>query len=91
MYIGISFNMERYRDIEESLGVYSDILDKKLKMYLLADLNLLELHLQFIDKSSIDRVLLYDYKELGTWENFKQFSNVCKKYGVEWGIVKEDI
>jgi len=90
MYICISFNMKRYKDIEESLAVYSDSTNKNRKMFLLADINLLDLYLQFIDRSTIDRVLLYDNQELGNWDNFKQFSNLCKKYDLKYSIILKD-
>ncbi|MEN2465640.1 hypothetical protein [Ornithinibacillus sp. JPR2-1] len=91
IYFGITFNGERYTDIEKSLQIHADFFHKKLQMYLLVNVDLLELHLKFIDPKVIDRVLMYDYEELGSWGEFKRFSNICKAYGLEYSIIKQDI
>ncbi|SES89380.1 hypothetical protein SAMN05421676_10243 [Salinibacillus kushneri] len=90
-YFGITFNKEHYVDIEERLKNHANFLNRELKMYLLVNIDLLELYIQFIDPKTVDRVLLYDYKELGNWEDFKRFSKICKKYGLEYSIIQQDI
>ncbi|TFB21444.1 hypothetical protein E3U55_09030 [Filobacillus milosensis] len=91
MYIGLTFKRERYSEITEMLQDHARLFDRKLEMYLMVDLNLLELHFKSMDLAVIDRVLLYDYEELGNWENFKRFSNLCKKFGLEFSIIKKTV
>ncbi|QJX64598.1 hypothetical protein HLK66_25060 [Niallia circulans] len=91
MYFGLTFNGERYQEITERLQQHARFFNKKLEMHLVADLNLLELYLKSMDLTIIDRVLLYDYEELGSWENFKRFSNLCRRYGLEYSIIKKSI
>lgn len=90
-YFGITLKITSYKDVQESLQIYSQLYNKQLRMVILADLDLLDLHLQFVDKSTIDRIVLYSYEELGSWENLKKFSQYCQKHNLEWGIVKEDL
>lgn len=90
-YFGLTFNVENYEDITESLQIHSEIVGKKMKMYLMASVEHLEFHLKFIDRTCIDRIVLYDYKELGNWETFKKFSNLCKKYNIHYSICRQDL
>lgn len=88
-YFGITFNKERYSEIIERLKEHAGVFNKKLEMQLMVDLNLLELYFKAMDLTMVDRVLLYNYEELGSWENFKRFSTLCRKYGLEYSIVKK--
>lgn len=91
MYIGLTFKKERYPEITERLQKHAKLFNRKLEMYLMVDLNFLELHFKSMELAVIDRVLLYDYEELGSWKNFKRFSNLCRKYGLEYSIIKNTI
>lgn len=91
MYFGLTFDGEKYPEVKKRLEEHAKFFNKKLEMYLLVDLNLLELYFKSMDCSKVDRVILYDYKELGNWENFKRFSNLCIDYGLEYSIVKKSI
>lgn len=91
MYFGITFNGEKYPEIKKKLEEHAIFFNKKLEMNLLVDLNILELYFNSMDCSKVDRVILYDYEELGSWENFKKFSNLCIQYGLEYSIVKKSV
>jgi hypothetical protein len=89
IYFGITFNGENYPDIKERLEEHAIFFNKNLEMHLLVDLNILEIYFKSMDLKEIDRVILYDYEELGSWEKFKQFSNLCRKYRLDFSIIKK--
>gem|GEM_PF-4275050 len=91
MYFGLTFNKESYSEITLKLQEHANFFKRRLIMHLMVDLNILEMHFKSMDVKSIDRVLLYEYEELGSWENFKRFSNLCKKYGLEYSIIKKTV
>ncbi len=91
MYFGLTFYSEKYPDVTERLQEHASFFNKKLEMHLMVDLNLLEIYFKSMDITIIDRVLLYDLEELGSWETFKRFSNLCRKYGLEYSIIKKSI
>lgn len=91
MYFGLTFNGEKYPEVKERLEEHARFFNKKLEMYLLVDLDILELYFKNIDLKTIDRVILYDYEELGSWEKFKKFSNLCREYDLEYSIIKKNI
>ena len=72
MYFGITFDGEKYPEVKKRLEEHAKFFNKKLEMHLLVYSNLLELYFKSMDCSKVDRVILYDYKELGNWENFKE-------------------
>ncbi|KUP08427.1 hypothetical protein Q75_02890 [Bacillus coahuilensis p1.1.43] len=90
-YFGLTFNNDQFEDITESLQIHSQIVSKKMKMYLMASVDHLAFHLRFIDRTCIDRIIMYDFEEIGNWETLKEFSNVCKKYNINWSIIRQDI
>ncbi|MEZ7792193.1 hypothetical protein [Niallia circulans] len=91
MYLGLTFNPEKYSDVTERLQEHASIFNKKLEMHLMVDLNLLEIYFKSMDLTIIDRVLLYDLEKMCSWEIFKSFSNLCRKYGLEYSIIKKSI
>ncbi|WP_162013681.1 hypothetical protein [Bacillus coahuilensis] len=57
----------------------------------MADFDLIDVFFKFIDRTTYSRVIVYDLKELGGWENFKYFSKLCRSYNLEFSILKQDI
>ncbi|WP_156289881.1 hypothetical protein [Oceanobacillus salinisoli] len=91
IYYGITFNVAKCQEITVKLQEHARFFNKKLEMHLVVDLSVLESYLKSMDLTIIDRILLYDYEELGSWDNFKRFSNLCKEYGLEYSIIKKTI
>ncbi|MBZ9536809.1 hypothetical protein KGR20_21860 [Cytobacillus oceanisediminis] len=90
-YLGITFDFGDYHYIADALEDHAKYFNKKSSMYLLDDIGLLESFFKFIDRTTFSRVILYDFKELGSWENFKYFSRLCRSYNLEFSILKQDI
>ncbi|AIF45634.1 hypothetical protein [Virgibacillus sp. SK37] len=90
-YFGVTFNFEEYNYVKHMLTDHASAFNKRINIFLLLNIDMLEIYISQIDRTLFDRVLIYDHEELGSWENLKQFSLICNKYNLEWSILKQDL
>lgn len=90
-YLGISFDFGDYPYITDMLSDHARWFYKKIDCYLLADFDLIDTFFKFVDRTTYSRAIVYDIKELGSIENFKYFSKLCRSYNLEYSFLKQDI
>ncbi|MHA6252767.1 hypothetical protein [Oceanobacillus sp. CAU 1775] len=91
IYLGITFNREAYPETKKKLEEHAKYFNKALEMKLLVDLSKLEHYFTSTDCTNIDRVILYDYDELGCLENFREFSTLCMQHKLEYSLIKKSV
>jgi len=91
IYLGITFNSEKYLETKERLENHAKFFHKDLKMKLFVSLEEFKDYINKIDCSNIDRIVLYDCVELGNLEQFKEFSNLCSQYRLEYSLINENV
>ncbi|MBS3678945.1 hypothetical protein KGF86_01835 [Ornithinibacillus massiliensis] len=90
-YLGICTNFGDYPYITDMLVDWAEFDEKKIDCFLLDDIGMLDFLLKFIDRTTFSRVLVYDIEEIDSLKNLKSFSNICRKYNLEWSIIRQDL